>query len=205
MLKIKICGITNVNDALLAVNAGADALGFIFYRKSPRYLTPEAARNIVEQLPPFIATVGVFVNEDKEVIQSTVEKAQLSLVQLHGDESPSDCIGLSRPVLKAIRVRDRKDVIAIKNYTVKGFVLDAYIDGMWGGTGERLDWRLAKEATQYGCVILAGGLTPVNVGEAVSQVQPFGVDVSSGVESTPGKKDPDKVRSFIVEARRDIR
>ncbi len=202
MLGIKICGITNVEDALHAVDAGADALGFIFYPGSPRCVTPKTVRNIVEQLPPFTTSVGVFVNEGREGIQQIITESGLSLVQLHGDESPADCLGFDRPVIKAIRLRSRDDVTRMSEYDVKAFVLDTYVDGTWGGTGKTLDWELAREATRHGPTILAGGLTPDNVGRAVAEVHPYGVDVSSGVEISPGKKDLEKIRQFIVAARK---
>ena len=205
MLRVKICGITNLDDALRAVDAGADALGFIFYPESPRYVRPATARSIIRQLPPFTASVGVFVNEARDAIRSITHECRLSLVQLHGDESPSDCLALDRPVVKAIRLRTRDDIASMRSYAVKGFVLDAYIDGTWGGTGEMIDWGLAREASRHDCTILAGGLTPENVGQAVAEVQPFGVDVSSGVEVAPGKKDSDKVHKFIVAARKGDR
>lgn len=202
MLRVKICGITNINDALHAVDAGADALGFIFYPESPRYIPPDIACSIIKRLPPFITSVGVFVNADRDDIQRVIKECELSLVQLHGDESSDDCLALGRPVIKAIRLRSRDDLILMREYAVRGFVLDAYVDGTWGGTGETVDWGLAREATRYGPTILAGGLTPDNVGRAVAEVQPFGVDVSSGVETAPGKKDSEKVRQFIVAARK---
>ena len=201
MLREKICGITNVDDALHAVNAGADALGFIFYPESPRYVTPETVRIIIERLPPFTTSVGVFVNEDRDAIQRVIQECGLSLVQLHGDESPGDCFTLGHPVIKAIRLRSRDDIVLMGRYAVRGFVLDASVAGVWGGTGETIDWRLAREATRQGPAILAGGLTPDNVGRAVAEVEPFGVDVSSGVEISPGKKDHEKVRRFILAAR----
>lgn len=202
MLRVKICGITNVNDALHAVDAGADALGFIFYPESPRYVTPDTVRNIIERLPPFTTSVGVFVNADRDGIQRVIKECGLSLVQLHGDESSDDCLALGRPVIKAIRLRSRYDVARMSEYAVRGFVLDAFVDGIWGGTGETIDWGLAREATIEGAVILAGGLTLENVERAVREVQPYGVDVSSGVEISPGKKDSEKVRRFILAARK---
>ena len=202
MLRIKICGITNVDDALHAVDAGADALGFIFYPESPRYVTPDTVRSIIERLPPFTTSIGVFVNADRDGIQQVIRECGLSLVQLHGDESPGDCLALGRPVIKAIRLRSRDDVTRMSEYAVRGFVLDAFVEGTWGGTGKMLDWGLAREATRYGPTILAGGLTPDNVGRAVAEVHPYGVDVSSGVEISPGKKDSEKVRRFIVAARK---
>ena len=202
MLKVKICGITNLDDALHAVDVGADALGFILYPESPRCVTPEIVRTIVERLPPFTLSVGVFVNEARESIRRVVEECRLSLVQLHGDEAPDDCRALGRPVIKAIRLRSRDDLVPMNGYAVSGFLVDAFVEGSRGGTGTTVDWGLAREATEYGPMILAGGLTPNNVGRAIAEVQPYGVDVSSGVEMFPGKKDPEKVRQFVMAARR---
>ena len=202
MLKVKICGITNLDDALHAVDVGADALGFIFYPESSRCVTPELVRTIVERLPPFTLSVGVFVNEVRENISRVVEECGLSLVQLHGDEAPADCRELGRPVIKAIRLRSRDDLVSMNGYAVSGFLVDAFVEGTRGGTGITVDWRLAREATEYGPMILAGGLTPNNVGRAIAEVQPYGVDVSSGVEMFPGKKDSEKVRQFIMAARK---
>ena len=202
MLKIKICGITNVDDALHAVDAGVDALGFVFYPKSPRCVGPETVRCVIERLPPFVISVGVFVNESRDVIQRVTAECGLSLIQLHGDESPGDCLALSRPVIKAMRLRSLKDVTRMSHYAVRGFVLDAALEGVWGGTGQTMDWTLAKEATRHGPTILAGGLTPDNVRRAVAEVHPSGVDVSSGVEIAPGKKDVEKMRRFVLEARK---
>ena len=190
-----------MDDALHAVDAGADALGFIFYPESPRYVAPDTARSIIARLPPFTTSVGVFVNEGRDDIQRVIKECGLSLVQLHGDESPADCLGFDRPVIKAIRLRSRDDIARMSEYTVRGFVLDTSVDGTWGGTGKIVDWGLARDATRHGPTILAGGLTPDNVGRAVAEVHPFGVDVSSGVEISPGRKDSEKVRQFIVAAR----
>ena len=201
MVKVKICGITNEDDALQAVDTGADALGFVFYNLSPRCLTFEAAERIIRKLPPFVATVGVFVNNPATFIASAVERCGIGIVQLHGDETPGFCSGLRHKVVKAFRVRDITSLDAIKTYPVSGYLLDAYVPGTYGGTGLTFNWETARIAKQYGPVILAGGLNPSNVQRAVEAVDPYGIDVSSGVESAPGKKDHAKVRELIRRAK----
>lgn len=199
--RTKICGITNIEDAQVAVAAGADALGFVLYRKSPRYVDPMMVQQIVAQLPPFVLPVGVFVNEEIKIVRDLMDTCGLALAQLHGDESATYCRELSRPVLKALRLKDRSTFVALAEFQarveVRGFVLDALSEEAYGGTGQVVDWGLAREAAQAATVILAGGLTPENVGQALRAVQPYGVDVSSGVEVTPGKKDREKVRAFL--------
>ena len=198
---VKICGITNQDDATSAVEAGADALGFVFYKKSPRSVEPSVARQIIERLPPFVTPVGVFVNEDVTVVRRMMDDCGLALAQLHGDESTTYCLELKRPILKALRVKDRSAFLALADFRgragVRGFVLDAFSDQAYGGTGQVIDWQLAAEAAKAANILLAGGLTPDNVGKAIQAVQPYGVDVSSGVEREPGKKDHEKVRAFI--------
>jgi len=201
MVKVKICGNTNLEDALAAAEAGADAVGFVFYAKSPRAVDPKTAAEIISRLPPFVMPVGVFVNEELGVVRRIMEDCNIPLAQLHGDESPQYCSTLGRSVVKAIRVRDRRELESMNSYEVVGFVLDAFVEGVPGGTGVKIDWDLASEAQKKGRIILAGGLTPDNVAEAVRRVRPYGVDVSSGVESSPGKKDHAKVRAFIANAR----
>jgi len=199
--RAKICGITNIEDALVAVTAGADALGFILYRKSPRYVDSTMVQRIVAQLPPFVVPVGVFVNEDIKVVRDVMDTCGLALAQLHGEEPATYCRELSRPVLKVLRVKDRSTFLSLAEYQgraeVRGFVLDAFSDETYGGTGQVIDWGLAREVAQATTVVLAGGLTPENVGQALRAVQPYGVDVSSGVEVAPGKKDHEKVRAFL--------
>ena len=199
--KIKICGITNLEDAQVAVHAGADALGFIFFSQSPRVVEHTVVKTIVNQLPPFVLPIGVFVNEEQCVVRNIMEECRLGLAQLHGDETPSYCETLGRPVLKGIRLRDRGSFLALAEYKgrsgVRGFVLDAFSESAYGGTGKVADWGLAAEATKAAPILLAGGLSPENVQEAIQKVQPYGVDVSSGVEASPGKKDPIKVQAFI--------
>lgn len=204
-MKIKICGITNVEDADVAVRAGADALGFVMYRNSPRWVEPAVARAIIAGLPPFVSAVGVFVNEEAESVRALMDECGFALAQLHGDESALYCQNLCRPVLKAIRLKDRGTVLALAEFqgraNVRGVLIDAFSDQAYGGTGQTVDWALAHEAARSAPIILAGGLNPTNVAEAVQAVRPYGVDVSSGVEKSLGKKDPDKVKAFIEAAR----
>jgi phosphoribosylanthranilate isomerase len=204
-MKVKICGITNVEDAEVAVWAGADTLGFVMYRKSPRFVEPAMARAIVAGLPPFVLPVGVFVNEEAERVRALMDECGLALAQLHGDESAQYCQNLGRPALKAIRLKDRGGFLALAEFhgraNVRGFLIDAFSDHAYGGTGQTVDWTLAQEAARSAPIILAGGLNPGNVAQAVQMVRPYGVDVSSGVEQRPGKKDPDKVKAFIQAAR----
>ena len=204
-IKVKICGITNPVDAQAAVLAGADALGFIFYSKSPRYIEAKIAKQIISDLPPFILPVGVFVNEEPSRVREIVDLCGLALAQIHGDESPAYCESLQRPVLRAVRLRDRGSFLAIAEFKgragVKGFVVDAYSESEYGGTGKTTDWSLAAEAAKAAPILLAGGLLPETVGKAIQEVKPYGVDVSSGVESSPGKKDHEKIQAFIKAAK----
>ena len=200
-VKVKVCGITNAEDALAAVEAGADALGFIFYEKSPRYVVPGVAANIIAELPPLVTPVGVFVNEGLATVRSIMDTCGLAMAQLHGDENVSYCRELARPAMKSIRLKDRGSLLALAEYQgrggVRGFVLDAFSELSYGGTGQITDWGLAAEVAKSTPILLAGGLTPDNVTEAIRTVRPYGVDVSSGVESTPGKKDHAKMRMFV--------
>lgn len=204
-MKIKICGITNVEDADVAVKAGADALGFVMYRKSPRFVKPAVARSIVASLPPFVVAVGVFVNEEPDRVPALMDDCGFALAQLHGDETVLYCQNLGRPVLKALRLKDRGTFFALAEFqgraNVRGVLIDAFSDQAYGGTGHTVDWTLAQEAARSTPIVLAGGLTPANVAEAITRVRPYGVDVSSGVELSPGKKDHDKVKAFIAAAR----
>jgi len=204
MVKVKICGITSYDDASAAVEAGADALGFVFYDKSPRFINPVRAAGIISKLPPFIQTVGLFVNEETEQVNWTADYCGLDLVQLHGDETPEDCLEIKRRVIKAFRIQKIISIDPLEkyqDYQVSGYLLDAWSPDAYGGTGRTFNWELAQAAKQYGPVILAGGLTPENVAEAIRVVNPYGVDVSSGVESDLGKKDAEKVREFIRAAK----
>ena len=204
-IKIKICGITNLQDAQTAVSAGADSLGFVFYSKSPRSVEPAVAKSIIAQLPPFVLPVGVFVNQEHTTIRNIFDECGLAFAQLHGDETAAFCESLDRPVLRALRLRDRGSLLALAEYKgrmgVRGLVVDAFSSETYGGTGQTVDWSLAREVANAAPILLAGGLTPHNVQEAVQQVQPYGVDVSSGVEHSPGKKDPEKIRAFIQAVR----
>lgn len=200
MVRVKICGLTNVNDALLAAELGAHALGFIFYPKSPRYVDPGEARRIIKQLPPLVITVGVFVDEEAAKVRDIAAQAGLDWVQLHGRESPDYCRTLGRRVIKGFRVQGEEIFPQLMAYqgAVQAFLLDAYKPGTPGGTGETFDWELARKAEKYGPIILAGGLTPENVAEAIRLAQPAAVDVASGVEARPGVKDPEKLRNFLA-------
>ncbi|HUK83975.1 MAG TPA: phosphoribosylanthranilate isomerase [Verrucomicrobiae bacterium] len=197
--KIKICGITNLPDAQLAVELGADALGFIFYPKSPRYIKVTAAADICSVLPPFVAKVGVFVDELEYEIEKALAECLLTALQFHGDEPPGFCQKFAAKSIKAIRMRDEDSLRAAAEYDVDALLLDTYTDDSRGGTGKTFDWSLAVKAkeTLAPPIILSGGLTSVNVQEAIRKVRPYAVDVSSGVEREPGKKDPEKLRRFI--------
>jgi len=199
--RVKICGITNSEDALVAADAGADALGFVFYPPSPRCITPDQAAGIIAQLPPFIQSVGLFVDQSPDMVNQTVELCGLDLVQLHGDESPGLCKLIKSRIIKAIRVRNETSLESMFSYEVSAFLLDAWSPLAHGGTGLTFDWELAVAASGKGRIILAGGLTPENVADAVKRVHPYAVDVSSGVEASAGKKDPDRIREFIKRAK----
>lgn len=201
MVRVKICGITMAEDALMAAEYGADALGFIFYKKSPRYVEPGDAAAIIKELPPFVTTVGVFVDETPEEVNRIVEEAGLDRAQLHGSETPEECERVKVPVIKVLRVKEPGDVERLSRYHVSAFLLDTFREGTPGGTGETFDWSVAVKAGDYGRVILSGGLKADNVREAVARTLPYGVDVSTGVESAPGHKDPEKVMRFIEEAK----
>ncbi len=204
-VRVKICGITNMDDAAAAASFGADALGFIFWEKSPRNVNAEAASRIISELPPFIAKVGVFVNETVDNIRRTSEIG-LDCVQLHGDESIEfasrvrEATGLN--IIKAVRVKEARDIVGIERYAASAYLLDTFKPGARGGTGEVFDWDIAIEAKGKGRIILSGGLNPDNVADAVKRVKPYAVDVGSGVELRPGKKDPDKIKSFIEKAKK---
>ncbi len=200
-VKIKVCGMTQLDDVLTAVDCGADAVGFIFYKKSPRHVNESTVKKIVAHLPPFVNRVGVFVNETAQRINRLVEVCGLDAVQLHGDESPAFCRRIKVPVIKAFRIKNAESLASLSKYRVNGFLLDTFDEEQWGGTGQTFDWKWARGAKRYGSVILAGGLTPVNVASAVRRVQPYGVDVCSGVEKSPGKKDPRKIRAFFKAVR----
>jgi phosphoribosylanthranilate isomerase len=201
-VKVKICGLTNVADAVVAAEAGADLVGLMFYEKSPRAISVATAVEISRAISPFVLRVGVFVNPEPELVMRAIGECGLSMLQFHGDETPEFCAQFGVMSMKAFRVRDENSLAALENYATEAFLLDAYSASGLGGTGEKFNWDLAVAAKKFGRpIFLAGGLTPDNVASAVQQVQPFGVDVSSGVESAPGKKDAGKVRAFIAAVR----
>lgn len=203
MVRVKICRTTTLEDALWAVECGADAVGFIFYPKAAPYIAPDRAAKIVRGLPPFVMPVGVFVDEPHDRVAGIAGMVGLRAVQLHGDESPQYCRrfpGLR--VIKAFRVGEGFDVKRLADYQVDAFLLDAYDPNLKGGTGRTFNWDVAVEAKRYGRIILSGGLTPENVANAVARVWPYAVDVGSGVEVEPGRKDREKVAAFIRAAKR---
>ena len=200
--RVKICGITSVADGLMAVAAGADMVGLMFYDQSPRHVALPVAAEISRALPPYIQRVGVFVNPDETFVNQAIVECGLNLLQFHGEESSGFCTQFGLMSVKALRVQDASSLAALANYQTDAFLLDAYSRSGRGGTGEKFNWNLAVEARKFGKpIFLAGGLTPENVAEAVRQVQPFAVDVSSGVELAPGRKDETKVRAFVTAAR----
>ncbi len=203
MIKIKICGITNKEDAVWAVNLKVDALGFIF-ADSPRRVEPEIVQGIIELLPPFISSVGVFVNEDREKVKEITESCHLTTLQFHGQESPSYCEGFKQKIVKALRIKDKSVLKKAVQYKdkVDAYLLDTYSASKYGGTGKTFDWRIAKEIKKFGLpIILSGGLNPENIREAISEAEPYAVDVSSGVEERPGKKNLKKLINFVRIAR----
>ncbi|MFZ0211989.1 MAG: phosphoribosylanthranilate isomerase [Candidatus Acidiferrales bacterium] len=208
MVHVKICGITSWTDAKLAMDAGADALGFNFYAKSPRRIALSHAKEIIRHMPKGVAAVGVFVNAPGTEILRIARAANLGVLQLHGEESPNTVERLARgyPVIKAFRVARGFHAIELRKYaSAAGFLLDGYDSALHGGTGKRFNWRIAHQAKRYGTVIVAGGLTAENVAEAIQEAEPFAVDVCGGVETHPGKKDPKKVKQFMAAVKREQR
>ena len=200
--KVKICGVTGVADALAAAGAGADMIGLNFYEGSPRHVTPARAAEIARALPPFVLRVGVFVDPAEELVLRALGECNLNLLQFHGGEPSDFCTQFGVMSVKAVRVRDAESLQTLADFHTDAFLLDAHSKAGLGGTGEKFNWGLAVAAQKFGRpIFLAGGLTPENVADAVRQVRPFAVDVSSGVESAPGKKDVAKVRAFIAEAK----
>jgi phosphoribosylanthranilate isomerase len=199
---VKICGITNVEDGVAATEAGADVLGFVFYEPSPRYIAISEAAEIIRQLPPLTVKAGVFVNAPEELVMRAISECSLNILQFHGDEPPEYCTQFGLMSVKAVRVRDVESIQLLANYSTDAWLLDTYSPSRAGGTGETFNWDLAIEARGMGRpIFLAGGLTPDNVAEAIRYVAPFGVDVSSGVEQSPGRKDLRKVKAFIQAAK----
>ena len=198
-IRTKICGITRIEDARVAVAAGADAIGLVFYAPSPRNLSPLEARAIIETIPPFVTVVGLFVDPLPEHLESVLQHCPISVLQFHGDETPEFCRSFRLPYLKAARVRAGADLVQYLTpyHDAQGWLLDAYHDRLYGGTGESFDWNLIPRDLARP-VILSGGLTPENVGAAVRQVRPWAVDVSSGVEIAKGVKDAAKIAAFIA-------
>ncbi|MBX3665201.1 MAG: phosphoribosylanthranilate isomerase [Burkholderiales bacterium] len=196
--RIKICGITRVEDALAAARLGADAVGLVFYAGSPRAVTPAQAREIIDALPPFVLPVGLFVNADAAAVRETIAVAPVQLLQFHGDESPGFCAEFGLPFLRAVRVRAGTDLLqyAREFHAARGLLLDAWVEGARGGTGATFDWTLIPPDLPKP-VVLSGGLNPDNVEQAVRRVRPWAVDVSSGVESAKGIKDAAKIEAFI--------
>lgn len=202
-VKVKICGITSLDDAEEAVEAGADAIGLMFYPGSKRHVTLEQAQAIERRLPAYILRVGVFADQPPEDVFSAMHRCGLNLLQFHGSETPEYCLQFGIMTMKAFRVRDAQSLLEIPKYKTDAILLDSYVPGQKGGTGEAFNWNLAVEAREKfeKPVFLAGGLTPENVAVAVQTVRPFGVDVSSGVEESPGKKDSKKMRAFVAAVR----
>lgn len=203
--RVKICGITNLEDALGAAEAGADALGFIFYPKSPRYVKEEKVASIVARLPPFVTPVGVFVNRPPDEVSGMLVRTGLRCAQLHGDETPEHCTEVDGPVIRVARVDKDFNAASLIPYAEAGvetFMLDTAKQGLYGGTGETFDWSSAIKVKPMGRVVLSGGVDPGNVVDAVRTVRPYAVDTGSGVESEPGKKDLEKVIDFIRAVRK---
>ncbi|MCD6389247.1 MAG: phosphoribosylanthranilate isomerase [Desulfobulbaceae bacterium] len=201
--RIKICGMTDQNEAAHAITCGVDALGFIFFQKSPRNIDPDRARNIIKTFPPFVDAVGVFVNEDPEVVAEIVKYCRLTTVQLHGSESPEYCQQIPCRIVKAFQVAPSMtpDDLSAYDDVVSGFLLDTYHKEIKGGTGETFDWSRVAKLRPKKPVILAGGITPDNAAEAIHQVTPYGIDANSGLETAPGRKDIDKITRFIQTVR----
>ncbi len=204
MTKIKICGITNKPDAIVAAALKPDMIGFVFYSGSKRYVEPKIVRDIANELPPFIAKVGVFVDLDKNKVLEIAEMCDLDMLQFHGDEAPDYCAGFkdSYKVIKAFKMKDKSSLKIINDYDVDFYMLDAYSEKLKGGTGESFNWKIIENFEFLKPVILSGGLTPDNVRDAIEELSPYGVDVSSGVEMSPGKKDTSLMKKFMENVRK---
>ncbi len=204
MTKIKICGITNKRDAIAAASLGIDMMGFVFYNGSKRYVEPKIVRDIANELPPFVAKVGVFVDLDKNKVIEIAEECALDMLQFHGDEAPDYCAGFkdSYKVMKAFRIKESGSLKGINDYNADFYILDAYSAEGKGGTGESFDWKIIESFEFLRPVILSGGLTPDNVRDAIERFSPYGVDVSSGVETSPGKKNIPLMKKFVENVRK---
>ncbi len=198
---VKICGITSLADGVAAAEAGADAVGFVFHKPSPRFVPLNTAAGIIQQLPPWVVKVGVFVNASEEFVLEAIRQCGLGLLQFHGDEPPEYCRQFAVMSMKAFRIRDAASLQALEDYPTDAWLLDTYAADKPGGTGDTFNWELLQARRWTRPFFLAGGLTPDNVSQAVARVRPYGVDVSSGVETAPGKKDPGKVRAFVAAAK----
>lgn len=203
-MMIKICGVTNKIDAIGTSELGVDMIGFVFYRKAKRFVEPRVAEEIINELPPWIGRVGVFVDEKRDKVQEVAEGAGLNILQFHGDESPEYCERFKGNfrVIKAFRLKDKKDLKKMNDYNVDFFLLDTYLPERIGGTGEVFNWKMIRDYEFLKPIILSGGLTPKNVPRAIKEVSPYGVDVSTGVEKAPGKKDIGLVKDFVEAVRR---
>jgi phosphoribosylanthranilate isomerase len=201
-IKVKICGITRPEDVDASVQAGADLLGLVFYEKSPRALTLDAAARVAHLIPPYVLRVGLFVNPEPRQVAEAIARCGLQMLQFHGDETPEFCRQFGMMTMKAFRVEGPETLDRLPDYPTDAWLLDAHVAGQYGGTGQTFDWSIAAKAAQMGKpVFLAGGLTPDNVAEAVAAVQPYAVDVSGGVEASPGCKDSAKIQAFVSAAR----
>jgi phosphoribosylanthranilate isomerase len=198
-VRVKICGITNLTDALSACELGAWAVGFVFYRQSPRFISSLSARKVIERLPPFITPVGVFVNEKAEKVKAIADICGIKTLQFHGNESTAYCRRFNKfKVIKALRIHPRTNIEIFKNYDVDALLLDTYQEGVFGGTGKSFNWSFALKAKQLGIpLILSGGLNPHNISQAIQRVHPYALDVSSGVEKYPGKKSLTLLKSLF--------
>ena len=202
-VKIKICGITKAADAAAAVEAGAHAVGFMFFEGSRRNISPEAAREIIRDLPPFVSKVGVFVNATRDDVKRAIDQTGIDTLQFHGEEPPEACRGFGLKTVKAFRVQGKDMLALMPRYDVDAWLLDSFVAGARGGTGVTFNWDLAVHARSLGTpIMLAGGLNPDNVKQAIEHVQPYAVDVSSGVETAPGKKDPGLIAAFVENVRK---
>jgi len=199
--RVKICGITNLADAMVAVEAGADALGFIFVEATPRFVSPAQAAAVVRRLPPFVTPVGVFWNQSPGHVKAVAESCGVRALQFHGDETPEELTGYPLPVIKTIKLREAADLARMEAYTVSAFLLDSPARWSEGEARQPIQWALARDARAPAPIILSAGLTPANVAEAIAVARPYAVDVNSGVEASPGRKDPVKVREFLAAVR----